>query len=71
FGWKRLVLLALVAVLGAGALTASVPQLRERFARTALAWDGSERGVGVFSMNWKLPSRNCRRPWRRRAAGFA
>jgi hypothetical protein len=33
-----------VAVLGAGALTASVPQLRERFARTAMAWMG-ERGV--------------------------
>jgi O-antigen ligase len=26
-------------------LTASVPQLRERFARTAMAWDGGERGV--------------------------
>ncbi|KGM23331.1 O-antigen ligase family protein [Stenotrophomonas maltophilia] len=45
FGWKRLVLLGLVAVLGAGVLTASVPQLRERFARTAMAWEGSERGV--------------------------
>ncbi|MGC0614593.1 hypothetical protein, partial [Escherichia coli] len=45
FGWKRLALLALLAVLAAGALTASVPQLRERFARTAMAWEGGERGV--------------------------
>lgn len=45
FGWKRLAVLALVAILGAGVLTASVPQLRERFARTAMAWDGGERGV--------------------------
>ena len=45
FGVKRMLLLALLGVLGAGVLTAGVPQLRERLARTAMAWDGSERGV--------------------------
>lgn len=44
-GWKRLGLLALVAALSAGVLSASVPQLRERVARTAMAWEGGEDGV--------------------------
>ncbi len=45
FGWKRLLLLSLAGLLGAAALTASVPQLRERVARTAMAWDGADDGV--------------------------
>ncbi|PAM57387.1 hypothetical protein CEJ63_21035, partial [Acinetobacter baumannii] len=44
-GWKRLGLLTLVAALSAGVLSASVPQLRERVARTAMAWEGGEDGV--------------------------
>ena len=44
-GWKRLGLLVLAGLLGAGALVSGVPQLRERVARTALAWDGGEDGV--------------------------
>jgi O-antigen ligase len=45
FGWKRLLLLALVAALGTAALTAGVPQLRERVARTAQAWNEDGQGV--------------------------
>jgi len=45
FGWRRLALLAMVGILGAGALVASVPQLRERVLRTTMAWEGDETGV--------------------------
>ncbi len=45
FGWKRLLLLALVAALGSAALTAGVPQLRERVARTAQVWNEDGQGV--------------------------
>lgn len=44
-GWKRLGLLALAGLLASAALTASVPQLRERVTRTAMAWDGGTDGV--------------------------
>ncbi|HHA2858785.1 TPA: O-antigen ligase family protein [Stenotrophomonas maltophilia] len=45
FGWKRLLLLALVAAMGTAALAAGVPQLRERVARTAQAWNEDGQGV--------------------------
>ena len=49
-GWRvlgpRLLLLMLLAgSAGAAALTAGVPQLRERVARTALAWQGADDGM--------------------------
>ena len=49
-GWRvlgpRLLLLMLLAgAVGTAALTAAVPQLRERVARTALAWQGTDDGM--------------------------
>lgn len=44
-GWKRLGLLAAAGLLGAAVLTVSVPQLHERMARTALAWQDDANGV--------------------------
>lgn len=49
-GWRvlgpRLLLVtALAGAVGAAALTAGVPQLRERAARTALAWEGADDGM--------------------------
>ena len=45
FGWKRLLLLAVLGVLGSGVLVASVAPLRERMVRTTMAWQGGETGV--------------------------
>ena len=45
FGGKRLLLLALLAALGAAALAAGAPQLRERVARTAQAWNEDGQGI--------------------------
>src|SRR5690606_19665556 len=44
-GGRRLLLLAMLGVGVAAALGAGMPQLRERLARTAQAWDGNEEGV--------------------------
>ncbi|WMJ70433.1 O-antigen ligase family protein [Stenotrophomonas sp. 24(2023)] len=44
-GWKRLVLLALAGVAGASVLAATVPQVRERVARTAMALQGGPQGM--------------------------
>jgi len=44
-GGRQLLLLVLLAVAAAAGLAASVPQLRERVARTALAWHGGSEGM--------------------------
>lgn len=44
-GRRQLVLVLVMAALGAAALAASVPQLRERVVRTSLAWQGGAEGI--------------------------
>ena len=44
-GPRMLLLMVLAGAAGAAALTAGVPQLRERAARTALAWQGADDGM--------------------------